>query len=675
MAEILDHCYLKQQHLQHFFVNCYVYGRILFVSRSRKLTNKFITLLVLISGKLLTAKYFKGYLLNRITEMALSPDRISLMLECKICLDTYNTPKHLNCGHTYCHGCLDDILSFNEDGSAELNCPLRCSNKTIINEHETTSYLPTSYCLADILNNVEENGKGNALCRQTENCKQPVRYFCRICAAKICEKCQKIHSCENKSFVTVSFNEKLQEIHPLCSQHNSLAKQVCIECDSQFVCVYCVHREHKGHNTKSITEYGIELNKHFQTFEDTIVELEKLSEIYHKTLMKLECERKVFVQELEMRKLKCIERYLSILNEEEKNMLKDFDEKSEKFKAEIMRVGCIDRTKMKEFTDEIKAFKLKSNFELIAEKVEVERKLRNLSSLPPSIATFNSHLQQLNMEKLSRNPLGKLKISIDEVKSPTVISGASSPCKNLIEGSEKCFDFSRLAIDLSRIMESLKGDFNITLMHCIAYSSYNLLDVQLKFYGVIGVIFAQKKCSADYEYAKYFSFYTHSQNTYRFENFKCENAGLIKNISTFCRTGYTCGLVKFNEIPLNTEKGYHPCDTTAATTVRTLENERWYFGCITREESIRYLKHPENKSGAFLIRKSENPSNGQLYVLSMLKGDFVSHFSIKRKFVLSKMQECNSLNELLHHCKRDWPLGEPCIKVSVQYKYSIYLFC
>lgn len=505
--------------------------------------------------------------------MALSPDKISLMLECKICLDTYNNPKHLNCGHTYCHGCLDDILSFNQDGSAELNCPLRCSNKTIINEHETTSSLPTSYCLADILDNVAESGKGNALCRQTENCKQPIRYFCRICAAKICEKCQKIHSCESKSFVTVSFNEKLQEIQPLCSQHNSPAKHVCIECDSKFVCVYCVHREHKGHNRKGITEYGIELNKHFQTFEDTIVELEKLSEIYHKTLMKLDSERKVFVQELNMRKLKCIERYITILNEEEKNMLKDFDEKSEKFKAEIMRVGCTDRTKMKEFTDEIKAFKLKSNFELIAEKVEIERKLRNLSSLPPSIATFNSHLHQLNMEKLSRNPLGKLKISIDEVKSPTVVSGASSPSENLIERSEKCFDFSQLAIDLSRIMESLK-----------------------------------------------------------------------------------------DEISFNTEKGYHPCDTTAATTVRTLEDERWYFGCITRDESIRYLKHPENKPGAFLIRKSENPSSGQLYVLSMLNGDFVHHFSIRRKFVLSKMQECNSLNELLHHCKRDWPLGEPCIK-------------
>lgn len=505
--------------------------------------------------------------------MALSPDKISLMLECKICLDTYNKPKHLISGHTYCHGCLDDILSFNEDGSAELNCPLRCSNKTIISEHETTSSLPTSYCLADILDNVADSGKGNVLCRQTENCKQPIRYFCRICAAKICEKCQKIHSCESKSFVTVSFNEKLQEIQPLCSQHNSPAKHVCIECDNKFVCVYCVHREHKGHNRKGITEYGIELNKHFQTFEDTIVELEKLSEIYHKTLMKLDSERKVFVQELNMRKLKCIERYITILNEEEKNMLKDFDEKSEKFKAEIMRVGCTDRTKMKEFTDEIKAFKLKSNFELIAEKVEIERKLRNLSSLPPSIATFNSHLHQLNMEKLSRNPLGKLKISIDEVKSPTVVSGASSPSENLIERSEKCFDFSQLAIDLSRIMESLK-----------------------------------------------------------------------------------------DEISFNTERGYHPCDTTAATTVRTLEDERWYFGCITRDESIRYLKHPENKPGAFLIRKSENPSSGQLYVLSMLNGDFVHHFSIRRKFVLSKMQESNSLNELLHHCKSDWPLGEPCIK-------------
>lgn len=83
--------------------------------------------------------------------MALSPSMISAMVECKICLEIYHKPKHLNCGHTYCQECLDDMLSFNEDGSAELNCPLRCANKTIINEHDTTSSLANSYCLSEIL--------------------------------------------------------------------------------------------------------------------------------------------------------------------------------------------------------------------------------------------------------------------------------------------------------------------------------------------------------------------------------------------------------------------------------------------------------------------------------------------------------------------------------------------
>ncbi|XP_057303093.1 uncharacterized protein LOC130639900 [Hydractinia symbiolongicarpus] len=536
--------------------------------------------------------------------MALSPSMISAMVECKICLETYHKPKHLNCGHTYCQDCLDDMLSFNEDGSAELNCPLRCPNKTIINEHDTTSSLANSYCLSEILDTVSKSGTSNGLCQQTENCKQPICYSCSTCGTKICEKCQHMHSCENKAYTTVRFNGKTGQLQPLCSQHNSLAKRVCIQCDNKFVCVFCVHREHKNHRLKSVTEFGMEAKNWFQSFitsfENTRKDSERLSKIYHETLMKLEREREIFAQELKMRKLKCIERYLTILNAEEERFLKEFDDKREMFRTEIINVNCMDHTSMKEYRDYINAFNLKSNFELIAEKVEIEKTLRNLTSLSASMPIFKSHLRQINDQELPNNPLGELKVFIDKVETDSLVLGTSSACQNLIKGSEKLTNFSQLAIKLSYIVESINGNRNVT-------------------------------------------------------NFVAENK------------------TKSDATPTNAEpetysdadnkRRNHPtCDTEASTTVRNLEDEPWYFGCITRDESIRYLKHPENKSGAFLIRKSENPSSGQLYVLSMLKGNFVQHFSIKRKFVLSKIQECNSLNELLHHCKSDWPLGEPCIK-------------
>lgn len=90
-------------------------------------------------------------LLNYYIKMALSKVDLAAVLECKICLDTFHKPKYLICCHTYCQDCLDGILVFGEDGSAELPCPLRCDKKTVIDQHETTSSLINVYTLTDLL--------------------------------------------------------------------------------------------------------------------------------------------------------------------------------------------------------------------------------------------------------------------------------------------------------------------------------------------------------------------------------------------------------------------------------------------------------------------------------------------------------------------------------------------
>ncbi|XP_057305410.1 E3 ubiquitin-protein ligase TRIM56-like [Hydractinia symbiolongicarpus] len=345
--------------------------------------------------------------------------QLSVLLECKVCMDTYHKPKTLNCGHTYCQDCLDSMLVFNDDGSAELQCPLRCSSKTTLGPHETTSSLMTTYLVTDILNELSNVKKVNLQCQQGKECKQIIRHSCTTCSSKICDKCETIHSCPNKSFNNVIFNQKLQQLQPLCKQHDSLAKFVCIDCENMFVCVYCTHRQHKNHERKSIAEFGQEARTWFwsfiTSFEDTKVVLESLTKQYDSAFKNIEDSREVFVRELGVRKLKRMEEYMKKLNTEEINMLKIFDQGMEDFKTKVIATGFVHNTRIHEFSDYVKEFTLKCPFELVAEKIEIEERLRTLSSFPRILPTFNLHLGHLKEQDYFTYPLGKIAISFDDI--------------------------------------------------------------------------------------------------------------------------------------------------------------------------------------------------------------------------------------------------------------------
>ena len=58
-------------------------------------------------------------------------------MKCALCHEILLYPKTLPCTHTFCSSCLDDILKFNKDGSATLECPNKCEG--IVNVGSTMS--------------------------------------------------------------------------------------------------------------------------------------------------------------------------------------------------------------------------------------------------------------------------------------------------------------------------------------------------------------------------------------------------------------------------------------------------------------------------------------------------------------------------------------------------------
>ena len=84
-------------------------------------------------------------------------DNMAAALECGICLNHLENPKTLNCSHSCCKDCIDDMLKFNQDGSATIACPMRCEGGDVfLTKDETTSKLIAPYQLKNILEIVRQ---------------------------------------------------------------------------------------------------------------------------------------------------------------------------------------------------------------------------------------------------------------------------------------------------------------------------------------------------------------------------------------------------------------------------------------------------------------------------------------------------------------------------------------
>ena len=78
-------------------------------------------------------------------------------IQCSICLENYSNPKELLCRHLFCKKCIDDILRFNQDGSAVIDCPQRCERKTVISNIETTNDLGSNFHINNIVDAYHAN--------------------------------------------------------------------------------------------------------------------------------------------------------------------------------------------------------------------------------------------------------------------------------------------------------------------------------------------------------------------------------------------------------------------------------------------------------------------------------------------------------------------------------------
>ncbi|XP_067114448.1 E3 ubiquitin-protein ligase TRIM32 [Osmerus mordax] len=117
---------------------------------------------------------------------SLDPDVMREVLECPICLETYNQdkmrPKLLQCGHTICRQCLEKLLASTING---VRCPF-CSK---VSRMSSISQLADNLTVLKILDCTSSSKTAVALMCKTCHNRLP-RHYCCDCGTVLCDLCK-----------------------------------------------------------------------------------------------------------------------------------------------------------------------------------------------------------------------------------------------------------------------------------------------------------------------------------------------------------------------------------------------------------------------------------------------------------------------------------------------------
>ncbi|XP_074020774.1 E3 ubiquitin-protein ligase TRIM7-like [Numenius arquata] len=142
---------------------------------------------------------------------------------CSICLEIFQDPVSIHCGHTFCRSCITEIW---EGLTTKFSCPQcremvsqkrLCPNRELANMIEATKNLN--------LQRVREVEEGENLCKKHQ---EPLKLFCKVDQRLICVVCDRSEVHRNHSVVPVDeaaqeYKKKIQtELYILKSEQEAL---------------------------------------------------------------------------------------------------------------------------------------------------------------------------------------------------------------------------------------------------------------------------------------------------------------------------------------------------------------------------------------------------------------------------------------------------------------------
>ena len=202
-------------------------------------------------------------------------------LTCAICLSRYNQPKLLPCLHSYCKGCLEDMLKKSYEKKS-ITCP-QCKVEHVLPPQGIEGFT-TFFTINNLLEllHIHENAATET---PVESIKctsgldenpQAAIARCLTCSDYLCENCCTIHQKQKlskdhdvKTLEEIKHSDKKTGVRSLhkkhhCKEHkNKLLELYCKTC-KRVICLLCAVVTHKNHDYIDISKVRPELQKQLE---------------------------------------------------------------------------------------------------------------------------------------------------------------------------------------------------------------------------------------------------------------------------------------------------------------------------------------------------------------------------------------------------------------------------
>ncbi|XP_038056006.1 tripartite motif-containing protein 2-like [Patiria miniata] len=209
-------------------------------------------------------------------------------LECPICCCLFKDPKMLDCLHSFCLNCLEEMMSKQKPEAEKITCPV-CRRETQVPDGGLQS-LASSFFLSSLVDEVKQQeailGEASA---PTATCDcgegKEATWRCLNCNDNVCQECQKAHRRvkHTKEHQIISLGdwqkskmppaEHSKPITRMCTIHHD--HPLCFYCDTcdTLICSMCATLDHRSaeHNLLKIDDtirsFRSEVDNILQKFE------------------------------------------------------------------------------------------------------------------------------------------------------------------------------------------------------------------------------------------------------------------------------------------------------------------------------------------------------------------------------------------------------------------------